>query len=242
MARITHERWKVYKNVFDEFTINDLIKLTKQKHFDALASPISIGKEANIFSAIKKGDTEEAYRILKIYRLEACNFNKMYDYIKHDPRYVAIKRQRRQVIFSWVLREFRNLMKAREAGVRVPMPIAVQHHIIVMEFIGNEKTGEVAQRLKQAPPKNPQQFFEKLVQYVKLLYQKAQLVHADLSEYNILNNDEKPVLIDMSQATPITAANAEELLDRDIRNMVKYFGKHGVKITAEKLKRIIVGK
>ncbi len=242
MARITHERWKVYKNVFDEFTINDLIKLTKQKHFDALVSPISIGKEANIFSAIKKLETEEIYRILKIYRLEACNFNKMYDYIKYDPRYFAIKRQRRQVIFSWVQREFRNLMKAREAGVKVPMPISVQHHIIVMEFIGNEKTGEVAQRLKQAPPKNPQDFFEKLVQNVKRLYQKAQLIHADLSEYNILNANEIPVLIDMSQSTPITAATAEELLDRDIRNMVMYFAKYGVKITAEQLKKEIVGK
>lgn len=240
MARITHERWKVYKNVFDEFTIKDIIKLTKQKHFDALASPISIGKEANIFSATKNREAEEIYRILKIYRLEACNFNKMYDYIKYDPRYLAIKKQRRQVIFSWVQREFRNLMKAREAGVRVPMPIIVQHHIIVMEFIGNEKTGEAAQRLKQAPPKNPRQFFEKLIHQVKLLYKKAHLIHADLSEYNILNYNESPVLIDMSQSTPIDAANAEELLDRDIRNMVTYFGKHGVKTTAEKLKKEIV--
>lgn len=242
MARITHERWKVYGNVFDEFTIKDIIKLTKQRHFDELISPISIGKEANLFSAKKNEEGQTIYRMVKIYRLEACNFNKMYDYIKHDPRYFGLKKQRRQVIFSWVQREYRNIMKARQAGVKVPLPITLLHHLIVMQFIGDEKTGEAAQRLKQAPPKNSQEFFEKLVENVRLLYQKAHLVHADLSEYNILNWKEMPVLIDFSQATPIDSVNAEELLDRDIRNMVVYFKKHGVEMTAEKLKKRIVGK
>ncbi len=244
MARITHERWKVYGNVFDEFTRNDIIKLSKQKHIDELISPISIGKEANIFSARKtdQGEKEATYRIVKIYRLESCNFNKMYDYIKHDPRYFTIKKQRRQVIFSWVQREFRNLMKAREAGVKVPLPINILHHLIVMQIIGDEKTGEVAQRLKQAPPKNPKVFFEKLIENIKILYQKAKLVHGDLSEYNVLNYKEMPVIIDMSQASPIDAVNADELLDRDIRNMVSYFGKHGVQMTAEELRKKITGK
>ncbi len=242
MARIDHERWKVYGNVFDQFTMADLIKLSKQRHFDHLVSPISIGKEANIFSAKKKEDGKEIYRIVKIYRLESCNFNKMYDYIKHDPRYYTIKKQRRQIIFSWVQREFRNIMKAREAGLKVPLPIALLHHTIVMQFIGNEETGEAAQRLKQATPKDPKDFFEKLIVNIRLLYHKAKLVHGDLSEYNILNDNEKPVIIDMSQSSPIDAANAEELFDRDIRNMVVYFKKYGVKITQEELKKRITEK
>jgi len=242
MARITHERWKVYGNVFDQFTINYLIKLTKQRHFDELVSPLSIGKEANIFIARKREDNKDIFRIVKIYRLESCNFNKMYDYIKHDPRYYALKKQRRQVIFSWVQREYRNLMKARENGVKVPMPIALMHHIIVMQLVGNEETGEAAQRLKQSSPKNSKDFFNKLLKNLQVLYQKAKLVHADLSEYNILNNKEIPVIIDMSQATPIDAVNADELLDRDIKNMVNYFRKHGVEITAEEIKKSILPK
>ncbi len=242
MARINHERWKVYGNVFDEFTINDLIKLTKQRHYDELVSPVSIGKEANVFSARKKIEGHDEYRIVKIYRLEACNFNKMYDYIKHDPRYYALKKQRRQVIFSWVQREYRNIMKAREAGVRVPLPIALLHHVFVMELMGDKTTGEAAQRLKQQSPKDPQKFFDMLIDNLALLYQKAKLVHGDLSEYNILNWKETPVIIDMSQSSPTDAVNAEELLDRDIRNMVSYFQKHGVTTTAETLKKRIIGK
>ncbi len=242
MARISHERWKVYGNVFDAFTISDLIKLSKQRHYDELISPVSIGKEANIFSAKKKEEGVDTYRIVKIYRLEACNFNKMYDYIKHDPRYFNIKKQNRQIIFLWVQREYRNIMKAWEAGVKVPKPIALKHHVIVMQMIGNERTGEAAQRLKQQSAKNPEDFFEKLIKNVALLYQKAKLVHGDLSEYNILNWKETPVIIDMSQSTPIDAVNAEELLERDIRNMVKYFGKYWMHITADELRKRIVGK
>lgn len=239
MARITHERWKVYGNVFDEFTINDLIKLTKQRHFDELASPVSIGKEANIFSAKKTEEGHTIYRIVKIYRLEACNFNKMYNYIKYDPRYFNLKKQRRQIIFSWAQREYRNIIKAREAGVKVPLPIALLHHIIVMQMIGDEINGEASQRLKHAPPKNPRDFFEKLIQNISLLYQKAHLVHADLSEYNILNYNEIPVIIDMSQTTPIDAVNANELLDRDIKNIIVYFKKYGVETTKDELKKRI---
>jgi RIO kinase 1 len=131
-------------------------------------------------------------------------------------------------------------MKARENGVKVPMPIALMHHIIVMQLVGNEETGESAQRLKQSSPKNSKDFFNKLLKNLQVLYQKAKLVHADLSEYNILNNKEIPVIIDMSQATPIDAVNADELLDRDIKNMVNYFKKHSIEITAEEIKTKIV--
>ncbi len=239
MARITHERWKVFENVFDQFTIKDLIKFSKQQHFDRLVSPVSIGKEANIFIAIKEQEGETCYRIVKIYRLEACNFNKMYDYIKHDPRYYHIKKQRRQIIFAWAQREVRNLMKARNAGCKVPMPIALHHHSIVMELIGNEENGQTAQRLKQATPKNPHKFFDDVVQQLHFLYKKAKLVHGDLSEYNILNHKEKPVLIDMSQSTPIDAANADELLTRDIKNIILYFRKHGINTTEEEIRKKI---
>jgi len=163
----------------------------------------------------------------------------MYDYIKYDPRYYNVKKQRRKVIFAWVQREFRNIIKAREAGCRVPMPIAIRNHVIVMELIGNAKTGQTAQRLKHAPPQKPETFFKEVIKNIKLLYHHAKLIHGDLSEYNILNDHESPVLIDFSQATPIDAANAEELLDRDVRNMVVYFRKYGVAMTAETLKKKI---
>ena len=221
MPKISHEKWKVRHNVFDQFTIRLLFKLSSQGYFEELQSPVSMGKEANIFTA----RTKEGVVIVKIYRLEACNFNKMYDYIKVDPRYILLKKQRRKVIFSWVQREYRNVLIARAANVRVPTPFTCLHHIIVMEYIGDEY---VAPQLKDQWPEDKQGFFEQTMIFMKRLY-AAGLIHGDLSEYNILNYHDKPVFIDFSQATTTRNPNAQELLTRDIKNVCNFFRKLEVK-------------
>ena len=221
MGTVQREKYKTLKNVFDLFTEKKLFKLISQGYIDGLESPLSIGKEANIFTARKDNEL----RIVKIYRLQTCNFNRMFDYIKADLRYAGLVNQRREVIFSWAHREYRNLLKAREAGVRVPTPYAFSSNILIMEFIGDDIA---AQKLKDQPPGKPKEFFDEVVKQMKLLY-KARLVHADLSGFNILNYHEKPVLIDMSQATPLENPNSEEYLKRDVLNICKLFRKFGVK-------------
>jgi RIO kinase 1 len=229
MVKISKEKFKTYKTVFDEHTLRNLFHLSSQGYFDELESPISTGKEANIFSAKTKEKKKVA---IKIYRLETCDFNRMYDYIKFDMRYLNLKKQKRRIIFSWAQREFRNLLKARQAGIRVPTPLTCKDNILVMEFIGNK---EPAPKVKDLLPKNIKNFYKKIEDYMKK-FQKAKLVHGDLSEFNILNWDEKPVIIDLSQCSPITSANASELLERDTRNISRFFSKLGLKIDKEKLK------
>jgi RIO kinase 1 len=221
------EKFKTLKGVFDDFTERNIFKLISEGHFDGLESPLFIGKEANIFSA-KKGDKRVA---IKIYRLSTCDFKRMYEYIRSDPRFPAVRRQRRKVIFAWSQREYRNLLKARDAGVRVPTPIASLYNILVMEYIGSDGP---AQKLNNAIPENPKAFFNEVISNIKKLY-KAGLVHADLSPFNILNNDEKPVFIDLSQATPIEDPNAKEYLERDVRNICNFFRKLGIKADQEEI-------
>ncbi len=226
MAKITREKFKTYGNVFDNFTIRKLFELGSKGHFSELKSPVSIGKEANIFTAEREDNSQV---IVKIYRLEACDFNRMYDYIKYDVRYLNLKSKRREIIFNWAQREFRNLLKAREAGVRVPMPIHCLNHIIVMEMIGSS---EPAPKLKDLHPNDPEKFFSIVFDYMKKLW-LAGLVHGDLSEFNILNYDEKPVFIDFSQGTLTRSANAEELLLRDCKNIARFFRKLGLDLHAQ---------
>ena len=64
------EKFKTYENVFDQATLRTLFKLSSQGYFDELKSPISVGKESNVFTAIKGED----YLIVKIYRINACDF------------------------------------------------------------------------------------------------------------------------------------------------------------------------
>jgi RIO kinase 1 len=233
MGTVHREEYKTLKNVFDLFTEKNLFKLISQGYIDGLHSPLSIGKEANIFTA-KKGDE---IRIVKIYRLQTCDFNKMYDYLRVDPRYSSIKSRRRDVIFAWAHREYRNLLKAREVEVRVPTPYAVLQNILVMEFIGDEDGA--ARKLKDKKPADVEKFFKEVVEQMRKMY-KAGLVHADLSGFNILNFDEKPVLIDMSQTTPLDNPNVKEYLKRDIHNICTLFKKWGIKAEEnEVLKKII---
>ncbi|MBU0461079.1 MAG: serine protein kinase RIO, partial [Nanoarchaeota archaeon] len=66
MAKTVREKFKTYGNVFDQFTIRNLFELSSKGYFEEMKSPISIGKEANIFSAEKQDGTKI---IVKIYRL-----------------------------------------------------------------------------------------------------------------------------------------------------------------------------
>ncbi len=229
------EQFKTYKGVFDDHTERLLFKLHSEGHFDHLAEPVSIGKEANIFTAEKKTQDGTKKFIVKIYRVENCDFSKMYEYIRQDTRFLNLKKKRRLIIFTWAKREYRNLLKAREAGCTVPMAIANREHIIVMEFIGDSTA---APKLKHAAPEHLQAFYEEVMDNMKKLH-AANLVHGDLSPFNILNYNEKPVFIDFSQGTVLTAANADELLERDIRNIHIYFAKLGLKLDQKEMKKRI---
>ncbi len=174
--------------------------------------------------------------MVKIYRLETCDFNKMYDYIKEDPRYVHLKGKKRKIIFAWVQREFRNLLKARQAQINVPTPLHFTNNILLMEHIGE---AAAAPKLKDSPPKNPEKFFQETMDYIKKLY-KAGLVHADLSPFNILNHNEHPVFIDFSQCSPTSISRSDEFLERDIKNCIQFFKKIGLKKDLKEVKEYIM--
>jgi len=227
MAKHMKEKFKTWGDVFDLFTERTIQKFISKKLIDGLESPISIGKEANVFTAPSSRDMY----VVKIYRLETCDFNRMWDNIKTDSRYLSLKNQRRKVIFAWAQREYRNLLKAREAGVKVPTPIAIQNHVLLMEHIGNTSP---APQLKDAYPKDPKKFMKKVIENMKKLHQ-AGLVHGDLSQFNILNHNETPVFIDFSQCTSFENPLAEIYLKRDLKNITNFFKKLGIKITEEEL-------
>lgn len=227
MTKKSIDKFKIYKNVFDEFTLNNLFKLSSQGHFDELLTPVMIGKESNVFLAETK---DNEYVIVKIYRLHSCNFNQMFSYIKSDPRFLNLKNQRRQVIFKWVQREFRNLMTAREK-INVPMPIVFRSNIIVMESIGSNIPSP---QLKDSIPENVNDFLDKIIDSVKKLIQVG-LVHGDLSEFNILNHKQKPYFIDFSQSTSIKDYNASAYLRRDLNNIERFFKKLNYNMNTEEI-------
>ncbi|MHC1585208.1 MAG: serine protein kinase RIO [Candidatus Syntropharchaeia archaeon] len=210
--------YKVLEDVFDTATLETLYKFANRGIISAMGGAISTGKEANIFHAL--GENGEL--AVKIYRISTSNFHSMHEYMIGDPRFKKIRKDKKSIVFAWTKKEFRNLTRASEVGVRVPEPIAAERNILIMEFIG--KDGIKAPRLKDVDGlEDPHSFFRMIVKYMKLLYTKARIVHADLSEFNILVQDEMPVFIDMGQSVMLDHPNAEEFLERDVENIVRYF-------------------
>lgn len=233
----SRESWKTYGNVFDSFTVRNIEKLASQGYFQELSGAIDLGKEANVFSAIT---TDETYVAVKIYRLENCNFNKMYEYISQDARYIDIKGQKRRIIFTWNQREYRNLLKARE-HIRVPTPLTFKDNILVIEFI-DDYEGNAAPKLRDVEIEDPESLFNEVLEMVEKLLLGANLVHGDLSEYNILMQNDSPVFIDFSQATAADSPFARELLARDLRVICSFFKKRGYDRNSEEIYEHLVAK
>lgn len=217
------EDQSVVEGVFDTETQKTIYELYNRNILDEIGFVISTGKEANVYYAIGP----EHDLAVKIYRIKTAETRFMWPYVIGDPRFKRIRRKTRDLIFAWAEKEFKNLNRAYAAKVRVPKPIAVRKNILVMEFIGTE--GDPAPLLKNCTLSKPQKVFDTLLKYVQLLFQKAKLVHADLSEFNILYTDE-PVLIDISQGVVLDHPNAREFLIRDLKNLLNYFSSFEIEL------------
>jgi RIO kinase 1 len=228
---------RVGSEVFDSITLKSLYKLTNTGNIHRLNGAISTGKEANVF---KGADEDDNFVAVKIYRVTTSDFKKMQTYIEGDPRFHVRTTNKRQLINAWVTKEFRNLQRAEDAGVRVPNPIASKNNILVMEFIGDDE-GNAALPMRHSDISDPQELLDKIINYMKILYQDAGLVHGDLSSYNILIQNDDTVIIDISQGKIRNHPISEKLLNRDIENIIKDFKKLKVNISFEEIKSEITG-
>lgn len=220
---------KVKGDVFDTRTLMNLYALASKGVIDALGGEISTGKEANLFYAIREGQD----LAIKIYRITTSNFKAMQDYLHGDPRFGNIKGTKRAVISAWTRKEFRNLKRAEEVGVRVPHPFATRDNILIMELIGERDNPAPQLKNIDLEPDEARRVFNKLTDYISLLYNKADLVHADFSEFNVLYNGE-PVVIDMGQSVTLEHPMASKFLARDVTNVARYFEKkYGIGSEAE---------
>ncbi|WP_049985644.1 serine/threonine-protein kinase Rio1 [Halobellus rufus] len=226
------DQFKVEQSVFDDATFAAIYKLVQDGHIDAFGGPISTGKEANVYEALGSDDGAERDVAVKIYRINASNFRQMREYLEGDPRFEGIGNDKKQVVLAWTQKEFANLSRARQAGVRVPEPIAVERNVLVMELVGLVE--ERARRLAEVDVENPETAYEVVSEYMRRLH-AAGLVHGDLSEYNMIIHDGELVVIDLGQAVTVHHPNAEEFLRRDCRNVAAFFGRQGLDVTGDEL-------
>jgi RIO kinase 1 len=216
----------VLEEVFDRSTLMLIYDFMNKGAIDEIHGVVKAGKESRVYWGKDREGRELA---IKIYLVVSSEFRKgMVKYIEGDPRFKGIKHDTRSLVFAWAQKEFKNLELATRAKVRVPRPIAVKNNVLIMEFIGEK--GEGAPSLKEKRPRNPEKVYDALLAYIEKLYCKAELVHGDLSEYNIMMWKGRPVLFDVSQAVLLGHPMADFLLRRDLTNLNKYFSRLGIKV------------
>ncbi len=239
---LTHDKSSeraTVEEVFDQATRMVVFDLMNSGILHELNGVVSSGKEARVYWGTTKDGVDLA---VKIYLTSSAEFKRgMHKYIEGDPRFKDVKHDTRSLISVWAQKEFRNLGEADAAKVRVPKPIAVKSNVVVMEFIGKE--GVSAPSLKEQPPEDPEKVYKVIVTALKRLYQKAKIVHGDLSEYNIMMWKGKPVIFDVSQSVSIQHPLADFMLRRDLANVNRFFSRQNVEvIPVEELHKLVVGK
>ena len=238
MKKKRSEDRQVIEEVFDKSTLMTIYDFMNKGAIDEIHGVVSAGKEARVYWGKDAQGNELA---IKIYLTSSAEFKKgMIPYIEGDPRFAHVRRDTRSLIFTWAQKEFKNLRRAKEAGVNVPEPLAVQKNVLLMKFIG--KNGVRAPLMKETVLEDPQRVFKLLLTYIKRLYRKGGLVHADLSEYNIMIWKKKPVVFDVAQSVLIKHPMAERFLQRDLKNIHRFFKRLDSNVlTVEEMHKRVTG-
>ena len=198
---------------------------------DEVLRRLMSGKEADVF--IVRCGSE--IRCAKIYKdAVKRSFKKAAQYtegrrVRNSRRARAMEKGskfgRKQQEETWQNAEVDALYRLDRAGVRVPEPYGCFDGVLLMELITDEN-GDVAPRLNDVGMSEEQALedhAEVMRDVVRMLC--AGLVHGDLSEFNVLVDENGPVIIDLPQAVDAAANNnAQRMLTRDVENMTAYYG------------------
>jgi len=177
------------------------------------------GKESKIYHGIDPKGKEVAVKIF----LTTSNIFRhgRLKYIRGDPRFKDIAHDTASLVDQWASKEFKNLELADRAGISVPKPIHVDKNVLILGFIG--KDGIPAPVLREVRLQAAADWYNKMLELIKPMYDKATIVHGDLGEYNIMIRDGYPVLSNFGQAVTTENPEARAFLERDIENINHYF-------------------
>ncbi|PPQ91448.1 hypothetical protein CVT25_014147 [Psilocybe cyanescens] len=215
------------EQVLDPRTRLILFKMIGRGLIDEVNGCVSTGKEANVYHALTP---EGSHLALKIYKTSILVFKDRDKYVTGEFRFRrGYSRNPRKMVRMWAEKEMRNLKRLVAAGIRAPDPAEVRENVLVMTFVG-DKDGWASPRMKDAslPPDNVGSLYEELVLIVRRMFHVCKLVHADLSEYNIMYHEEHLWIIDVSQSVEHDHPSAFDFLRNDIKNVEDFFGRLGV--------------
>lgn len=225
-------------------TLSEAIEpLIADELIDDIAYPVKSGKEATLYccrGGVRAHAEFVAVKVYKPQQFRSFRNDSMYQagrvVLESRARRAASKRTRfgREVQSSlWTNSEYETLRLLRRAGASVPKPLGHSAGAIVMEWIGD--VDAPAPQLKDVASlqrEDAEALFAEVLGNIEL-WLACNIVHGDLSAYNLLLHDDRLVAIDFPQASdPRFNPNAERLLSRDVENICRHFARYGVESSA----------
>jgi len=203
--------------------------LSNRNIITAIGPQIGIGKEAEVYLA---HDSLEQDKILKIFRLGRSSFKQ-----------IKRKRDVNTGTNSWLLlnidtakKEYDILTYLKDSSTSFPSPLYRSFHCIVMEPIYGSRLSDI-ENLDY-----PELVLQKIISNMTIAYHKG-YINGDLNEYNILVNDDNIFILDWPQAVRVDTTNADVMLTRDVKNIVKFFSrKFEIERDIDNIINIIKGK
>jgi RIO kinase 2 len=203
---IHYEGYQIDFDAYDLLAISDLLK---RNFITSIGDKIGVGKESVVFEALG-----EIPLVIKFHRQGRTSFKhvrRARDHLTDLPRlpwlYAA----------SLAARHEFQVMQRLYPKVSVPRPVALSRHALAMELIYGDQLNRVVLS-------NPQDCLEMILDEVGNAYHQG-IVHADLSEFNVMVTIEGLKIIDWPQAVETNHPNASVLLERDVGNVLRFFAR-----------------
>lgn len=196
-----------YQINFDSYDLLALSDFVRRDQVKSIGEQIGVGKESIVLEAW--GDGPLAIKFHRQGRTSFKHVRRLRDHLTDKPRvpwlYAASLAARREFA----------VMKKLHPQVSIPRPVAVSRHALAMEHV----PGPLLNRITLEDPEDGLRLI--LGEVGGALGQG--IIHADLSEFNIIITDSGPVIIDWPQAVDATHPHADELLNRDLGNVLRFF-------------------
>lgn len=207
MVRYRKVPYEGYSLIFNGLDTLALRTLSERDTIKALGPLIGVGKESVVYEGLGL-----VRLVLKFHRVGQRSFQSARISRGYLPQEGHIPR-----IFASVLSAEREFLALQTLPPQVKVPLAIDRnrHVVVMSFIEGVP-------LNRAILVEPDRILGEIIENVRHSYRKG-IIHADLSEFNVLVEEERCYLIDWPQWVETTHPNAGALLQRDVGNILTYF-------------------
>jgi RIO kinase 1 len=231
-----------------DWIVEHLNVFAASKTLSAVLRRVKGGKEANVYCCAAHPDTGLDLIAAKLYRA------RMLRNLRNDSRYrlgrpvlsadgqpIGARNWRLHKAIakktatgleatqaSWIEYEYQTLLRLYQAGVDVPKPLKHAENVILMEYVGDEIMPAPTLSHITLEHDEAHALFRRMLRNIELML-AAQVVHGDLSAYNVLYWAGEIAIIDFPQVVdPRQNGEAADIFRRDVERICQYFARFGV--------------